>query len=462
MNNIIQHFEEKITCELEKELKNLFIEENRDISDVITLVNKNLNELGRNIIKYLLEKSNEVIKDSPERLKSWVVKQNDMDKTLITKFGSVEFQRTYFGSKEDKGYTYLVDDVFGIKRYQRIDDGLASKMVELSRDHSYQKSADLAVEEVDLSRQTVKNKIRELGEIDNRELDNPEEKKEIKRLYVEADEDHISLQDGTNTIAKLVYVHEGTKKKGSRAKLKNVYYFSGQYKNVEDLWLEVIDYIDANYEVDKIETTYLSGDGASWIQEGLNWLPRPKYVLDRYHLNKYVLMATGHMPEKRFKLWEAINKADISAADIILKEIIKQTEKETKKQAVKDARKYILSNWGGIKIYKEDPYVIGCSAEGHVSHVLSSRMSSRPLGWSEIGAEHMARLRAFKYNGGNQKDIKKLIKNKRKVSKLEIKTEKIIERKSKKSLYAEAKETVPAIGKGKVTGLFRALKSISF
>jgi len=39
---------------------------------------------------------------------------------------------------------------------------------------------------------------------------------------------------------------------------------------------------------------------------------------------------------------------------------------------------------------------LGCSAEGHVSHVLSERMSSRPLGWSRQGAEQMARLRAFK------------------------------------------------------------------
>ncbi|NLM63595.1 MAG: ISLre2 family transposase, partial [Mollicutes bacterium] len=63
---------------------------------------------------------------------------------------------------------------------------------------------------------------------------------------------------------------------------------------------------------------------------------------------------------------------------------------------MKEARKYILENWAGIKIYKEDPYALGCSAEGHVSHVLSERMSSRPLGWSRQGAEQMARLRAFK------------------------------------------------------------------
>lgn len=42
-----------------------------------------------------------------------------------------------------------------------------------------------------------------------------------------------------------------------------------------------------------------------------------------------------------------------------------------------------------------------------VSHVLSSRMSSRPMGWSIKGAEQMARLRAYYLNGG---DMLKLVR----------------------------------------------------
>ncbi|HZK43984.1 MAG TPA: UPF0236 family protein [Syntrophomonadaceae bacterium] len=41
-----------------------------------------------------------------------------------------------------------------------------------------------------------------------------------------------------------------------------------------------------------------------------------------------------------------------------------------------------------------------CSAEGHVSHILSSRLSSRPLGWCKTGVDQMARLRTFEANGG--------------------------------------------------------------
>jgi len=97
-----------------------------------------------------------------------------------------------------------------------------------------------------------------------------------------------------------------------------------------------------------------------------------------------------------------------------------------------------------------------------VSHVLSSRMSSRPLGWSKKGADQMARLRAFKYNGGKKSDIKKLLEKKKKVKKLKLQTEKILEKGSKRSLYSNPKETIPALKKGKVTGLFKALKAVSY
>ena len=466
MDTIIQHFYEKITSELEKEVENIFMQGNGDITQVINTVKDNLDELGCNIIKEFLEKCDYEIKHSKERKKQWVVQQKNMEKTLITTFGEVKYSRVYYKSKADKGFTYLLDDILGIERYQRIDNGLASKIVDLASEHSYQKSADLAVNGVKLSRETVKNKIRKLGEVDNRELeDKPEEKRKVKRLYVEADEDHISLQnDGEKTISRLIYVHEGLEKENkTRNKLKNVKYFSGLYQNsVEDLWLEVIDYIDDHYDVDAIETTYLAGDGAGWIKEGLHWLPRPKYVLDRYHLNKYVMKATGHLPKMRHKLWEGLNECDLDRVEEVFKEIINKTVIETKLKAVKDSRRYILSNWSGVVRYRQDPYALGCSAEGHISHILSHRMSSRPLGWSTLGAEQMSRLRSFKFNGGKAADIYNLIKQRKKEQKIEIKVNEIFKRSRNKNLYPEAKEVIPALRKGKATGTYRAVKAYAF
>ncbi len=77
------------------------------------------------------------------------------------------------------------------------------------------------------------------------------------------------------------------------------------------------------------------------------------------------------------------------------------TETDTKKQAVREAKRYILNNWDGIEFKEEKAdEIVGCSAEGHVSHVFSERLSSRPKGWSRVGADQMARLRVYKKTVG--------------------------------------------------------------
>ena len=75
----------------------------------------------------------------------------------------------------------------------------------------------------------------------------------------------------------------------------------------------------------------------------------------------------------------------------VFKKILKRTVSKTKRKAVKDARRYILNNWHGIEIKADKGHeLIGCSAEGHISHVFSSRLSSRPKGWSEKGVARNA------------------------------------------------------------------------
>ena len=76
-------------------------------------------------------------------------------------------------------------------------------------------------------------------------------------------------------------------------------------------------------------------------------------------------------------------------------------------------------------------------------------MSSRPLGWSEKGADQMARLRAFKYNGGKKDDIRDLLDEKKKIKKIELQTEKILSKGKKGGLFPIPVESIPALSKGK-------------
>ena len=60
----------------------------------------------------------------------------------------------------------------------------------------------------------------------------------------------------------------------------------------------------------------------------------------------------------------------------------------------------------GIKnLYRNRKELHGCSAEGHVSHIYSDRMSSRPMGWSTTNINNMSRLRIAKEDNIGTEEI---------------------------------------------------------
>ena len=123
MNNIIQDFAENFIRNIEKYVDELFDGEKKDISELIEIMQQDMDKLGREALAHVLEKMDKEIMESKERKKTWNIQARDMNKTLITKFGEVKYQRTYYVNKntDESEYTYLVDDIFGIERYQRMD-----------------------------------------------------------------------------------------------------------------------------------------------------------------------------------------------------------------------------------------------------------------------------------------------------------------------------------------------------
>ena len=87
-----------------------------------------------------------------------------------------------------------------------------------------------------------------------------------------------------------------------------------------------------------------------------------------------------------------------------LKDALKNLE--TGEKRINESRDYILNNWTAARLrLKRVEGVIGSSTEGHVYHVLSSRMSTRPMGWSVVGASKMSELRAYYLNGGDMLEL---------------------------------------------------------
>ena len=422
MYNSIKYFEEECISKFEK-LEDDFIKEPQKLAEYILNLTDELHNLGLRMIQESLEEMNTMLRKSQKRLQHWVVESHDT-KQLITSLGTVTFEKTLFTNKETGESEYLLDRIIGLEKHERITEDAQARMLKEAVQTSYRRGGEETSLTTDVKKQTVKNKIHALEFPKNNEK--PEKKKEIEYLYIEADEDHASLQfrekkgdlvENENhqknncLITKLVYIHEGIEKeapKSKRHKLVNPYYFCGTSYGEEnsEFWDEVYEYISNHYDLDKVKKIYLSSDGGTWIKSRMKRIAGITYVLDEFHLEKYLIKLTSHMKDSREDALDELRTAIRSKTKQDFEEIVDRLkdclENEAGLKRIAAARDYILSNWMAAKLrLRHQNGVKGSSTEGHVSHVLSSRMSSRPMGWSIQGATKMAKLRAYEMNGGD-------------------------------------------------------------
>lgn len=356
------------------------------------------NEFCRDSIKLFVEMNNQVILEQKElrRAKNISVHKQEVPREILTKFGMVDFKRTYY--KVDESYAFLADKVVGLESYDRVSGNVTAELVDRAAKMSYQQSVEETVKGV-LSRQTVMKKIRRTQGLETKSAGL---KKKVEILHVVADEDHAAMQSGSNRQVPLITVHEGIMQvcKG-RNKCINARHFADYGKSTSDLWNEVFCWLDEEYDLNYVKRIYLHGDGAKWIKSGLDVLPESRFVLDRYHLEKAVKSVTsGDNEEYRLPLRRAVKEFDLNGIENILKEILTTVESSNEAEKVLEIHKYIKNNWEGILIRRMEPGCGGSCTEAQVSHVLAERLSRNPLGWSEEGLKYMSRLRVFKVNGG--------------------------------------------------------------
>lgn len=371
-----------------------------ELEDIeLTLKDKTDRFILQMIKLYLEDLDQAIVEDKQSRKCKGIVVQRRGDKReQYLMFGPISFARTYFYDKSRKEYSYLLDEAVGLEPFVRVSNTVARELVEHASESSYGESSRHVTAGA-ISRQTVMKKLRKVRDL---QIPEPSPRRQAKVLYVNADEDHISLQDGSTTIVPLISIHEGIERQGRRGRCIHPHYISSHGRPLEELWLEAARWIDQSYNVDDLERVYLHGDGASWIKEGLNWLPNAKMVLDRYHLNKAITTVTARQREKRFELYTALAQSNRPAFRTMAEQLMQEAKDDAERNRVQKFSRYITNNWAGIAIHSKENCGGSCT-EGHVSHVLSSRLSSRPMGWSREGLRVMAELRAYTKSGGRIK-----------------------------------------------------------
>ena len=306
---------------------------------------------GRSLYQEILESIEQTIRNSEVRRQSYYVEHKEDHRTLLTRFGNLEIKRAYYSSKQDGKGVYLLDKYIGLDSNEKVSLAAKAHALREAVETSYRKGGEEACLTDDVvTKQTVKKLIHAL-EV-KMPVEIPEKKKQIKTLHIQADEDHVALQ---------FY-----RKKGDLQISEN-----GRKSNT------VMPKLILLYE--------------DIMEEG-------KPGSKRYRL-------TGkHYFGGVYEGAEA--NEDLEEVERLLRKCGANAVTPGKQKEIEACQKYIQNNWLGIIVRYDDAGADwGCSAEGQISHVLSARESSRPMGWSKLGVHKMTQLRVFTRNGGKVTDL---------------------------------------------------------
>lgn len=417
MENILHDFEEKVISLMTNFLKNSMTA--GGLSEFTNNLEEKLMQLGYDLTVFSLEYAEDIIFHLKERKKQFESLEKD-DRKIMSIFGELNFKRRYYLDKATNERVYLLDEYFRIAPNERLLENVETRLIEEAIETNYEKAGKVASYNTEISKQTTMNKISELKI--NVEETKPIEKKVVDNIYCIADEDHVHLQKGGIEEPRLIVVYDSIMKNGKRTKLCNKKHFGGVYTGrIDDLWEEVLTYLDNTYDLDKVKNIFILGDGANWIKTGLEWLPRSINILDKFHLMKVVNSIVGkenkenvkEKAEYKRRIYRSFYEFDFKETKEIVYEILAEEMDKATRDRKEKLLRYILNNKQGIaNLYKYQKELHGCSAEGHISHLYSARLSSRPLGWKVINVNNVSKLRLLK---ADDKEIKEIVHNKRKV-----------------------------------------------
>lgn len=375
-----------------------------------TLLLSNLDEslcmIARESLVSIFETMDKSFKQSIDRKKKYDIKSCH-PRTIMTIFGEITYTRTFYTSKlNGRNYCY-VDRILGLHKYDYFDPYLKASIIEYAANNSYPKVAryinDLIGNRIKIkssfnyiSRQTVRNIIMTstLSKPNIEKLDTPE------ALYIIADEKWIHTQNNNNkaVMEKSIVVFEGIKNK----RLKNKMIFA----SLDGTFLDnCLDYIYSVYDVNKIKTIFIMGDGAKWI----------KCLRPEFQFNKNIHTVQGL---DKFHFKQALHHIalNIDLENVLTDYILKNNKKDFteccdnlkesfphRSETIENKKKYILNNLRGIKdLYK---YNLSCPMESQISHNIADLFTSRPKAYSIKMISKLTELRLLYKNDFNLKQL---------------------------------------------------------
>ena len=405
MDNIIQQISEKLT---KKILEKAYSGGICDIDLLSSSVLEDCKSAARDILEAIVSDLNiKIREDKPLRkARGLILKEKNRERSLLTELGRLDLPRDYYYDKKEEKYDYLLDRVIGLQGYERISAGVRAKLVSMATEVSYAKSAE-TLTGGQLSRQCVRECILKLGAIEKRPQPY-EPKRKVKELHLFADEDHVHMQREGKTKGKksrmvpLVTVTEGVEEESKgRNRTINAMHFVDENFDTKALWKSVEGYIGASYDIESIERIYIHADGGKWIASGLASFSNVTRVMDGFHLEKRLKEVSRNFPGSnlRQRIKVAMEKGDRKKLDMLMQEMYARSQDKKQIEYTTKLGRYLTENFEEIRNRLKSDTVGSCT-EGQVSHILSTRFSRNPMGWSEEGLGKLSKQRVYIKNKG--------------------------------------------------------------
>jgi len=404
---------ERIIHLTEAFLEKIFTEHAYNITDLdatASALKKDSDKLSREILQTLIEKMNVSLREAKSERKEMglVIKEKDRPRSIFTELGEIRFTRDYYYNQKTEEYETPLDAMMSIEQRARVSGAVSAKLTTKATVESYERSTQ-DVTGGQISRQTVRNHILKAPELEKEP--SGAEKRKVEILDVYADEDHVHLQKPgkekgkKSKVVPLVTVTEGKVKIGAhRYATINPMHFVDEQMDTKSLWETVEGYIMKTYDMDCLKEIRLHGDGAKWINKGLENFPNVVRVLDGFHLQEHLRGLSRKFPKHQVqsRINNALAEDNRDAVETILSGLIKCCNDRSDFEKVQEVQTYLFSNWEAVvNRFKEG--ISGSCTEGLVSHVLSERFSRNPMGWSEKGVGKLSKIRVYCKNGGKLK-----------------------------------------------------------
>lgn len=332
-------------------------------------------------------------------------------RSILSSLGRVNYRRRVY--KDEKGVRRKpVDEVLGIKRYERESRRVRQMGAYLASEGTYRRAADQMswLMKTKVSHSTIQKMVWRVGNgiADGEEAERrrvfeageaiPKGKVKAEVLYGESDGVwlHLQREKRRSVEVRVATLYSGKKPLGKkRYRLADKCSIAAIGLSSEAWQEQVLKTAHTYYDLEQTKLLVTGGDGNQWVRHTFQRFELPQeFVLDRFHLSRAARRAIGDRTTSQ-EMVKKLRQEGFAALDHELKRCIDLSSGK-RRDKLKQFYQYVYNQQDGLLDLDQRGYTrelgnLG-AIEGNVDKLVIHRMKGRGCCWKLKGARAMLAL----------------------------------------------------------------------